>query len=211
MKMHTNLFWFKILSSILIINTLSNETSHPVTPRITKINTSYTNSSSIMQIDQTKNNSLITVPRNTTFELHVEANPTTGYMVYLKNYNSIDKTYLRFENLVYDEVTNLYRSDEYLPNNNLNNQQNLVGTGGVYIFRITTLRDFNSIFISFVKIQPWDLNSETAQINLKLTTSTLPYTNSPLLNKNANATYNSGNNISSNFIAFFISLALLFI
>jgi predicted secreted protein len=182
-----------------------------ITPSINQEYTNYTNVFNIMIIDESKNNSFITVPRNSTFELHVKGNPTTGYGVYLKNYNSIDKTYLRFENLIYDNVTNLYRSDEYAPQNIMNNKQNLVGSGGFYVFRMTTLQDFNNIFVSFVKIQPWDLSSETGKINLKLTTFTSPYNNSPLLNQNAGTTINNCAKVEFNLTGLLISFALLFI
>jgi len=80
---------------------------------------------------------------------------------------------LRFDNLLYDNITNFYKSESYISSQNLSNETDIkfVGGGGFYIFRITPLKDFSDINLQFVKIMPWDLKSETDLINLKISTS----------------------------------------
>ena len=51
-------------------------------------NSTYTNVSNIFKINENFNNTFITIPKNQPIELHVSGNPTTGYAVYLKNYNA---------------------------------------------------------------------------------------------------------------------------
>ena len=63
------------------------------------------------QIDESKNNSIINVVKNSTFYLDVKANPSTGYDLYLKNYDSINKNNLKFKNILFDNTTKLYMSN----------------------------------------------------------------------------------------------------
>ena len=119
-------------------------------------------------IDNTKNNSVIKVSKKTTIHLNVTGNPTTGYLVYLKNYDSIDKTALKFTNIKYDFKAKLYTTDDYIPSNT---DPRVVGSGGYFKFDVNVLKDFDSIDLIFVELQSFNPESETEGIKVTLTTS----------------------------------------
>jgi len=198
-----------LILSLLFINFLlsqATEIKSQTTNRITQVQSNFTYPYNVFRVDQSNNNTAITVPRKSTFELHVEGNPTTGYRVYLKNYGSIDKSLIKFENIVYDNVTNLYRSDDYVPYVRNPENINIVGSGGYYIFRITPIKDFSIINLVFIKIQPWDLKSETGQIHLQLTTSNL---SNDLSVKQQTSNYSNSNSDASKISLITIVIAIL--
>ncbi len=66
----------------------------------------------------------------------------------LKKLNDINISVFKFDNLLYDNITNFYKSHSYIPSLDLSHEKDLklVDSCGFYIFRITPLKDF------------WDIN-----------------------------------------------------
>ena len=77
---------------------------------------------------------------------------------------------MNFTNLKYDSKAKLYTSNDYFP---YTVDPKMVGSGGYYKFEINVLKDFNSAYLQFIQLKSFDLTSETAKINLNLTTSDL--------------------------------------
>lgn len=153
------------------------ETLNTTTTQATNLNSSLINSQNSISaytyyVNLTNNIQSFIVPKNITFNLYVKGNPTTGYVVYLKNYASIDKDSLRFENIEYDTTSKYYLSNEYINDErNIISNPPIVGSGGYYKFKISALKDFREMSLQFIQMQPWDTRTEMALATVKLTTS----------------------------------------
>lgn len=123
------------------------------------------------QINEMNNNSILSVVKNVTFNLNVQAKPSTGYDLYLKNFDSLDKNTIKFENLLFDNSTKLYMSSVFIPEKT--NGTVKVGAPGHYQFQITTVGNFSNADIEFVKIRPWEPKNFTGLTKIRLTSTKL--------------------------------------
>jgi len=122
------------------------------------------------QITEMNNNSILNVVKNVTFNLNVQANPSSGYDLYLKNYESLDKSTIKFENLIYDKASNLHMSNVFIPNKTkgINN-----GGAGNYQFKIITFDNFTNTDLEFVKIRPFEPKKILGLTKIRLTSTKL--------------------------------------
>jgi predicted secreted protein len=123
------------------------------------------------EINETKNNTILNIPYNITFEIYVDANPTTGYKLFLKNYDSLDKTQLQFSNIIMDSTAKAYMSNDYIPSKTSSEIVGVVGSGGKYKFIIKALKEISNLELIFSQMQPWDSSTETGKYSVFLTTN----------------------------------------
>lgn len=129
-----------------------------------------TNSSipKLFKIEDSSNNTVLNVPKNTTFYINVRANPSTGYELFLKNYDAIDKNYLKIDNLLLDPKTNYYISNKFTVEKSKNNT--VLGKPGYYQFSLVALKDFSNIDLEFITIRGNDATTQK-KTRVRLTTA----------------------------------------
>lgn len=113
----------------------------------------------------------LSIPRLGEHDLFVKANPTTGYNLYLKNFEDLDKNILTISNVKKDPKVKYYFSDTYITYNEIYNESPpLMGAPGYYQFKLNFEKDFDEVSLQFVKIRPWIPNVEEnpLKINIKL-------------------------------------------
>jgi len=141
----------------------------------------------VFQIDETKNNSVINVLKNVTFYIDVKANPSTGYDLYLKNYDNLDKKTIQLTNLVFDNSTKMYMSNVFNRDPIISKEKNL-GFSGYYKFEVKAIGNFSSTDLEFVQVRPSDpknytrltkvslINALKPEFSMKLTSSAINFT-----------------------------------
>jgi len=122
------------------------------------------------KITETDNNSIINVVKNVTFNLNLQANPSTGYGLYLKNFDSLDKNSIIFHNILFDNTTKLYMSNVFIPEKN-NGTIIPVGAPGHYQFQLTTIGNFTNADLEFVKVKQREPKNFISLTKIKLTSS----------------------------------------
>ena len=110
-----------------------------------------------------------TVPPKEFFTIKVKGNCTTGFLTFIKNYNSIavDEKHFEFLDIEYDNTVNLYKSKDYEIIH-----PDIDGGDGYSVFKIKALKPLDDIKLEFITIKPWEIKSKNAQSFISSVTMT---------------------------------------
>lgn len=109
------------------------------------------------------------VPGNTTFSVNIEANPSTGYVTYLKNYQNItQENKLKIYKMKYDNNTRMYTTEMVKDNSDRD------GAPSYYNFQMRAVKPFENLKLEFITVKPWEFrksNKNFFKNTLMLSTS----------------------------------------
>jgi predicted secreted protein len=114
---------------------------------------------------------LFTSNLNSSIDIQIAGNPTTGYSWYLTNYSTMDTDKLTATNLKAETGSDkaIYQtSDSYVANPSINGQ---AGVGGVYNFYFTTKNTKGTVILEFTYMRPFNVNDNPYRITVNLTLS----------------------------------------
>ena len=111
-------------------------------------------------LDEYENNSVLSVPKNSSFNIKLKGNASTGYIWILKNYSEVSKN-----NILDLSKIKENGSGDYVQNDS---PKGYVGVPGKFVFEFKTFENLSdSQELVFVYRRPWLDEEEVEENNIK--------------------------------------------